>query len=159
MARLHTQGEQLFKGFSSHRLVKRVLPSGPGTSTLNFGKETRSGSRTCSTVACEHCYGSRHSTCLRSSTCANPGLLRSDQNSPCLQLLKSIGRWQKSGGLSDKDHRLMGRLNSRRLISFGRTCTVYSPHDKAFGLLYWNYRLSGGWEVITHVYNDRGSQC
>jgi hypothetical protein len=53
---------------------------------------------------------------------------------PCLQLLNSIGQWQKSGVLSDKEDRLKGTaVDDLRCLAGSAQCTL--PHDKVFGLL------------------------
>ncbi|KAL5407035.1 hypothetical protein PMIN04_011845 [Paraphaeosphaeria minitans] len=54
--------------------------------------------------------------------------------SPCLQLLKSIGQWQKLGVLSDKEDGLKGTaVDDLCRLAGSAQCTL--PHDKVFGLL------------------------
>jgi Heterokaryon incompatibility protein (HET)/SET domain len=54
--------------------------------------------------------------------------------SPYLQLLNSIGQWQKSGVLSDKEDGLKGTaVDDLRRLAGSAQCTL--PHDKVFGLL------------------------
>ncbi|KAI0528336.1 heterokaryon incompatibility protein-domain-containing protein [Xylaria digitata] len=54
--------------------------------------------------------------------------------SPFLQLLNSIGQWQKSGVLSSKEDGLKGTaLGDLRCLAGSAQCTL--PHDKVFGLL------------------------
>jgi len=54
--------------------------------------------------------------------------------SPYLQLLNSIGQWQRSGVLSDKEDGLKGTaVDDLRRLAGSAQCTL--PHDKVFGLL------------------------
>ncbi|MCJ1386334.1 hypothetical protein MMC17_009460 [Xylographa soralifera] len=54
--------------------------------------------------------------------------------SPYLQLLNSIGQWQKSGVLFDKDDGLKGTaVDDLCRLAGSAQCTL--PHDKVFGLL------------------------
>jgi hypothetical protein len=54
--------------------------------------------------------------------------------SPYLQLLKSIGQWQKSGVLSNKEDGLKGTaVDDLCRLAGSAQCTL--PHDKVFGLL------------------------
>jgi hypothetical protein len=54
--------------------------------------------------------------------------------SPYLQLLNSIGQWQKSGVLSNKEDGLKGTaVDDLRRLAGSAQCTL--PHDKVFGLL------------------------
>ncbi|KAI0438720.1 heterokaryon incompatibility protein-domain-containing protein [Xylaria telfairii] len=54
--------------------------------------------------------------------------------SPFLQLLNSIGQWQKSGVLSSKEDGLKGTaLDDLNCLAGSAQCTL--PHDKVFGLL------------------------
>ncbi|KAI1739551.1 heterokaryon incompatibility protein-domain-containing protein [Xylaria scruposa] len=54
--------------------------------------------------------------------------------SPFLQLLNSIGQWQKSGVLSSKEDGLKGTaLDDLRCLAKSAQCTL--SHDKVFGLL------------------------
>jgi hypothetical protein len=54
--------------------------------------------------------------------------------SPCLQLLKSVGQWQKSGVLSDKEDGLKGTaVDDLRPLAGSAQCPLH--YDKVFGLL------------------------
>jgi hypothetical protein len=54
--------------------------------------------------------------------------------SPCLQLLNSIGQWQRSGVLSNKEDGLKGTaVDDLRRLAGSAQCTLL--HDKVFGLL------------------------
>jgi hypothetical protein len=54
--------------------------------------------------------------------------------SPYLQLLNSIGQWQKSGVLFDEDDGLKGTaVDDLCRLAGSAQCTL--PHDKVFGLL------------------------
>jgi hypothetical protein len=53
---------------------------------------------------------------------------------PCLHLLNSIGQWQRSGVLSNREDGLKGTaLDDLRRLAGSAQCTL--PHDKVFGLL------------------------
>jgi hypothetical protein len=54
--------------------------------------------------------------------------------SPCLHLLNSIGQWQRSGVLSNREDGLKGTaLDDLCRLARSAQCTL--PHDKVFGLL------------------------
>ena len=54
--------------------------------------------------------------------------------SPCLHLLNSIGQWQRSGVLSNREDGLKGTaLDDLSRLAGSAQCTL--PHDKVFGLL------------------------